>query len=101
MNNVIKLFHFDNFFIFFLEATSTKAQLIFYVTITIIIVIFSDVKISFCTQAHLVFHWCLYNKNKLLHYFLVHYLPLVPKNYKRDNFCIRFIRISLVCGLRT
>ena len=64
MNNVIKLFHSDNFSFVFLEATLTKAQLIFYVTITM--VIFSDVKISFCTQAHLVFYWCLYNKNKLL-----------------------------------
>ena len=43
---------------------------IYYVTIATIIfftcediMLFSRVKIScFCTKAHLVFHWCLYNK---------------------------------------
>ena len=37
-------------------------DVIYYVAIAT--VIFSHVKISsFCVRAHLVFHWCLYNKN--------------------------------------
>ena len=56
---------------------------IYYVAITK--VIFSHAKISsFRTKAHLVFHWCLYNKNQ---YFVCFFVCLYPSS-DQSTFCV-------------
>ena len=56
--------------------------------------LFSHVKIScFRAKAHLVFHWCLYNKNSYLWYDQSNYLNQTVLNWTQQKIEIRWLYV--------